>query len=405
MSAQATIGRMIRSTWNRIQATQPSPAVAPVAWQLLSVQTTYACDTAYAFALDEPAPNHVVRAANPMHLRGWAYHPAARLRVRVAINGKELVSAVCARETPGVAAMMGGDNADRCGFDLSFPNPAELAEEAQLTVEDLQGRLHGTHVLKLQPLPVPEQTFFVHIAKTGGTTVNTFVERCVGSSRCIAHVEGMDSWRSTFPGSNQMVDQVYLSGHVTRLVAQRKLDPSLTLFTTVLRDPLAHLASHFGQFKSLMDPGQEARLNRAAKLVRRVADELAAVDLSSVAELRHWVPRMSRPARKFFDNCQVRYLAARENIEQVEELDLEAAIESLDSFGLVGTNRNLGIFMEEMVARMGYPVPTDAAGLRVNVARQRYGLDLDDPEVRECLAPLHRFDDQLYRHAQEIAVR
>ena len=239
-----------------------------------------------------------------------------------------------------------------------------------------------------------QRMVLVHIPKTAGSSVNAFMEDCLGERACASHIEGYPEWRFDNLPNSIFENKAFLSGHVYLFDLRNKLTLRNTLVTTVLREPIDQLISHIAWTRRLADSDKKELFYQHETAIQNIATSLAQLDLGSPVHLKKWASELSGEAQSLFDNCQVRYLTDSEPTGRVTQRDLLEAIGNLQSFDLIGRSERLPAFLTKVAEKMRLECWSDSGlNVRENVTTTKYGLD---PRVREALEPLIQFDQLLY---------
>lgn len=243
----------------------------------------------------------------------------------------------------------------------------------------------------------PNGYFFMHIAKTAGSFVNDVLRNGV-RDKFVDHCEA--------PGRLDSSDEIAVwSGHIY-LPHWRKIEAQKgwkTRCFTLLRDPIAQLASHilwldhYGQAEfyreyGLLDEGSQ-----------QVVDQIRDTDLSDAGDIDRLLISLSGRGIQYLDNCQSRYFIAGGNgIARQDPLHLGMRgqmLEALQSFSVVG----VGEQMERFIAQVSNELDVDLhyTNKRVNEARATRSIDTTNPIIRSVLSKRCTLDNWLYRHVNK----
>ncbi len=350
----------------------------------------------YIFMLDEPVARTIVRPDASVKIRGWAYLESTALTLHVVVGEHEVAVASCEIYRPGVARRFGDKTDGLVGFDVELPATVLLGQKVELRFTDSSGMVRAVHSLSFGgKSDAFQRMFLVHIPKTAGSSVNAFMEHCLGERACVSHIEGHPEWEfDTGPEieddiENYIEDKVFLSGHVPLYYLRHKLFLLNTLVTTVLRDPIDQIISHIAWARRLADPDAKEHFYQHDTELQRIATCLAELDLGSPVHLKKWASDLSHAGQSLFDNCQVRYLTDQEPTDRVTERDLQVAIGNLQIFDLIGISDRVPSFLTKVAEKMRLErCSASDVNVRENVAKTKYGLDPRDPRIREALEPL-----------------
>lgn len=149
---------------------------------------------------------------------------------------------------------------------------------------------------------------YVHIAKTGGSSVNRFISSHFSPAEVITHVEGSPGWHSRI--SNEKI--LFISGHVFYPVFKDLLGPlDGYLKVIVLRNPIQHVISHLAWVRHLSDPEGRARfrLDSHPEPVQEMSLKLAKINLGDPMHISKFISEVNAFEKELMDNTQTRYLS------------------------------------------------------------------------------------------------
>ncbi|UQX10572.1 sulfotransferase family 2 domain-containing protein [Candidatus Mycobacterium methanotrophicum] len=378
------------------------PQQRPITWRYLGSKTVIRPASPYVFMLDEPLECAIVRPDASVKIRGWAYLEGTPLTLHVVVGEHEVAVASCEIYRPGVVRHFGDKTEGHVGFDVELPVTVRLGQKVELRFTDSSGMVRAVHSLSFGSSDAFQRMFLVHVPKTAGSSVNAFMEDCLGERACASHIESNPEWKFGAGPDTIFEDKVFLSGHVHLRALRHKLTLQNTLVTTMLRDPIDQLISHIAWVRRLADPDEKKRFYQHDAAVQHIATCLAKVDLGSPVHLKKWASELSGEAQSLFDNCQVRYLTDRGQTDRgptgrVTQRDLQGAIRNLEIFDLVGRSDRVPSFLTKVAEKMRLERSSASdVNVRENVAKTKYGLDSRDPSIREALESLLQFDQVLY---------
>ncbi len=351
----------------------------------------------YIFMLDEPVECAIVRPAASVKIRGWAYLEGTPFTLHVVVGEHEVAVASCEIYRPGVVHRFGDKTDGHVGFDVELPVTVRLGQKVELRFTDSSGVVRAVHSLSFGSSDAFQRMFLVHIPKTAGSSVNAFMEDCLGERACASHIEGHPEWKFGIGSDTIFEDKIFLSGHVFLRALRQKLTLRNTFVTTVLRDPIDQIISHIAWVRRLADPDEKKRFYQHETEIQHLATRLAELDLGSAVHLKKWASDLSLKAQALFDNCQVRYLTDRTPTDRVTQRDLQGAIGNLQIFDLIGRSDHVPSFLTKVAEKMRLDhCSASDVNVRENIGKAKYGLDPRDPSIREALRPLVQFDQVLY---------
>jgi len=282
---------------------------------------------------------------------------------------------------------IGCDMGGNTHFALAHPLPEEGIYWLALSLAD--GEVIRLADMRLE-LKQRTGLFFMHMAKTGGSSVNHTLGSQFAAGQSQTHIESTVEWRDN-PGA--LEHHQFLSGHL-RL---DRLDPKINLesfhLVTVIREPLDQVISHLAWIRRLAEPGEAERFDAHPPLIQAFAKKLCRYDLSNPTSVAFLINSLNERERILVDNHQVRYFA---NVRGrwVCQNDLRAACRAVCRFRHIGLCSDLGQLFEALAEDMGWPMVPEVE--RLNVTADFFGMDRNDPDLAQALSPLIRFDQKLF---------
>lgn len=250
---------------------------------------------------------------------------------------------------------------------------------------------------------MPDHTcpiLFVHIAKTAGTAVNSFIAQHYPAKRRYLHVENTDF--RTNPSFAKEYD--FLSGHVRATLLRHHLRARQFRVITMLREPFGQLASHLCWVRNIGANSDPKQLAKHPPEIQALAEQLVKVDFGSAQALTDFFESLEGLGLNLFDNCQTRYLLAPPNAQhrgQLDRVHLQGALAQMNRLDLVGVSEKSGEFCELLSHLAGFLAPSKPIR-RENTLPQRFGLNLNRPAIRMAFADRIRYDLVLWSHATAL---
>ena len=235
--------------------------------------------------------------------------------------------------------------------------------------------------------------FLIHIPKTAGTAVNDALSAALPS---IVHIE---SKPEVLPKLRGETAERFVSGHILAPRALSFLNRPEWFVFTFLREPVEHLISHLKWCQHVATTPQFPKYDVATQLV---CTRLAELDLSDIVGLSELLAELPQ-ARKYFDNCQTRYLSGCMPQGLLDDSHLAIALKVANTLDFVGFSENLKEGMEVVRVATGLPKIEVA---RANEARTAKRPDLTDPKVLDWYRKTVALDASLYsqmRKSQETS--
>lgn len=244
--------------------------------------------------------------------------------------------------------------------------------------------------------PAPDgpamQGFFMHIAKTAGSYVNSLFAEALGP-RFVEHCEA--------PGRLDITEDVALmSGHLylhqwLQIEAAKGWTPRRF---TLLREPLGQLASHIQWLDHYAQDDYRDELAGLDPGTQEVVRQIAGTDLSDAGDVDRFLTTLSGKGVMYLDNCQARYfIALADGIGPETPLHYgmrPLLASALMAFDAVGTNADIPGFVARVSGALNLPEVTP--GAPVNAAKSQRAIDLADGDMRQVLGRRCMLDLWLY---------
>ena len=325
-------------------------------------------------------------------IAGWFVSKASdefKLKlVREADNSTE--SIVLSKIRPRLSSLFPTvDNVINSGFEVLLE---ELSSSSDYYIAVFKGDELIDKVLSFMSKP---PLLYVHIAKTAGSTVNKVLTELFSSTNSIIHAESNADWKNRV--SEGTVD--FLSGHIPykaflQLDELKHYKKSITF-----REPYSHVISHISWIRALALSENKVRYNEHPDYIQKLSDKLASFDLSKPSEISKVILSFAPLEHRLLDNTQTRYIRTDLVKAVVDEHDLVDARNNLKYFDYIGNDNNIGGFLEK-IAR-DYQFTYQPEDRRENVLATKFGLDIDNVEIKKALLPLVKFDLELYKKYSE----
>lgn len=302
-----------------------------------------------------------------------------------------------------------------CGFTFNLPdNFQQLSTNSPLIISvvetetqlcslhaNMQNRIVASNppffsrVKKLFPQFTTQEKpiFFMHIPKTAGTTFNSFANKLFASGECINHIEFYD--RSEFARLGSQFH--FISGHL-QLREVKQLFPTTSFqYYTLLRDPYRHLHSHLNWLRGIGADKKSTFYKTHHDLFKELADYFASNPQLGAKELQHIVDSLSGVLKEIVDNCQVRHFLDKK-VDRVSKTDLDEALTNIPLFSAIGLTEQYEEFQNIFCNQQAITPPEKEKSLN----RSRFAplYDTNDPQIREVVNPLIKYDLDLYNHVK-----
>jgi len=231
--------------------------------------------------------------------------------------------------------------------------------------------------------------FFLHIPKTAGTFFNKFLSMQFNSY--IDHIEVKD-----LP-ADEIKQYEGFSGHVPLPKAQKEFDLADRKIITILRNPIEQIVSHITFVRrELAEPSEKERLKTHSKPIQEIALKLKKTDLSNPAKIEKFITWLEKKNYWLFHDCQTRYLGGGSG--EIKPAVLNNALKNLEKINYVGITERLKEFMILLNLSEGYKLIDYN---KENVTKNRYGLDINNSDIRKALQPLIQNEHIIYMFARK----
>ena len=346
-------------------------------------------NTQYRFHLD----NNVNCDVSTSILAGWFVNlDDNNYVVRIIDQAGQLVNAIeYSKNRPKLAKIYSDINdVSTAGFEIDM---RKLDKNSRYSIAIFNEDELITKVLAfVQKIPL----LYIHIAKTAGSTVNKVLRECFGAENSLVHAESIPDWPVQV--KENKID--FLSGHIPYQAFIKVKELQCYKKAITFREPYSHVISHLSWIRALSLEENKTRYKAHPEYIKKLSDKLASYDLSCPTQISDAIKSFNSLEHRLLDNTQTRYIRTNLAKESVTEVDLLNSIENLKDFDFVGTDNNIGGFLKEIAT--DYEVDYEVEDRRENVLNIKFGLDINNHEIKEALLPLVKFDLQLYAKVQGI---
>ncbi|CED70296.1 putative uncharacterized protein [Aliivibrio wodanis] len=231
---------------------------------------------------------------------------------------------------------------------------------------------------------------YVHIAKTAGSTVNKVLNEWFGSNNSLIHAESKTNWKDRV--RNREIQ--FLSGHIPyqEFVKTKELNSYKKAIT--FREPYSHIVSHLSWIRALSLHENKTRYEAHPEYIQVLSDKLANYDLSNPEQLTEVINSFNSLEHRLLDNTQTRYIRSETAKSTVDEADFMSAVNNLNSFDFVGVDNDISGFLAKIATEYDFEYVKEDR--RENVLNNKFGIDVNNEEIRESLLSLIKYDIKLY---------
>lgn len=335
----------------------------------------------------------------PDLVQGWAFsesEPEHPVNVSLFVNQELLSSQQTSIHRKGLLEK-GRHPTGNCGFRFRLNDSLKHGDEVSVRITDTEQELHGsprTVEMEVEAVTLEKPVFFMHIAKTGGTTINDWLTAHLGQDRSRPHVEGS----SVLSEPDQLEQYDFVSGHVRIQRFERVESSEEFLKATLLRDPLNHLASHLAWVKRVGSDQTSKFFKSHSPEVQGLAADLQHVDFGDTKALKELLERDNAEQLNLFDNCQLRYFLSGQVQGRIGPEHLNEALATMSDMDLVGCMERMGDFMNDLAKLVGLAIPP--LHEKKNKHSERYNLNINDAETIRVLLPYVIYDMVLYERVK-----
>ncbi len=321
-----------------------------------------------------------------LKVSGWALHERRPIVGVNLYSGNQFVGgSKVDRDRPWVQRMHAHwANAGQAGFNLEVPGVGP--GHYRLEVEHADGRCQVMATMHLRERS-SRRVLFMHIPKTAGSSVNSWLTSHFGRKRYEVHVENQAGWQLN---ASRIRNLELISGHHSMSTFKRSLDQPGYYTITVVREAFGQLASHLTWIRRLSEPGEDKRLRQHPDYIQKLSKFLAEVDFSKPRELENMANWLQGSMRQLVSNCQLRYFVELSPDEQVGEQHVELGLSMSERFDRIGRTEMIDDFTVAVAGDLGWSEPAPLE--RSNKTNNNYGLDVNCERVRRALEPLVRYD-------------
>ncbi|MEO1709998.1 MAG: hypothetical protein AAFR70_07005, partial [Pseudomonadota bacterium] len=280
--------------------------------------------------------------------------------------------------------------------------PVEARGDLDLTIQTVDMSVSSRRPDRMRQNAVPrpleqdmqQNVFFVHIAKTAGTSLNDALARAFDQSTFHSHVEGAHDILAR-ACRNQLRGRSCLSGHVGLPSTRWAIEAPDWCVFTVMRDPIQHIQSHLRWVKGLSEPKNRQNFQAHPEDIKDLSRALWETPLAEVERLDRIIYEDHPTGCALFDNCQVRYLRSIRRAEPATNVDKNEALANLDRIDFVGRIEDPVPVLRFIQSISDHP-QSEVTLRRSNIGGYQEDIDLSSDEVLAFYKKLTHFDQIVY---------
>lgn len=227
--------------------------------------------------------------------------------------------------------------------------------------------------------------FYIHVPKTAGSSLNTFLEKNV--VRSISHAEGSEKKLDDL-----ILEYDLISGHISYTQVMNELDIRNVKTMITFREPFSYVVSHLCWVRKLADKGEEKRFSEHPKVFQDIALKMKEFDFSDPVELSSFIDYLEEIDFTYFHNTQTLYAS---NDKSVENAKL-----NIDRINFVGITEGLEDYFKIISLAFKWDLGFEPRN-KVNVNSNKYGLDLNNRGTKDVLYRLVDKDILVYEYATQ----
>jgi hypothetical protein len=330
----------------------------------------------------------------PLIVKGWLVNKTAvNFTARVVDENNKFLEVVeTLKIRPRLADMYPKiEDVTRSGFEV---NTEDFKTNKNYFLDIYHGDKHVMNIISFLNKP---PLLYVHIPKTAGSTVNKVLAEWFGDEHSIIHAETKTYWKESVK-QNKLA---YLAGHIPYVVFSKMQLLSGFKKAITFREPYSHVISHLSWIRALALAENRQRYEAHPEYIQQLTDKLASYDLAFPDQITDAINSFNQLEHRLLDNTQTRYIRIEMAKKAVDAADIVDAVENLKNFDFVGTDNDISGFLADIAAeyRFGYEIEDR----RENVLNNKFGLDINNPDIKEALLPLVKYDLELYDVVQELS--
>jgi hypothetical protein len=244
--------------------------------------------------------------------------------------------------------------------------------------------------------------FFLHIPKTGGTSVAGVIKSYFSIATPLDY---------NFPDlETRLITSDFVWGHISLDAFRRIPHSDRFLNAVIIRNPFARLASHLQFTDRYNEPRFAEGFYELPDAVKATVRQVANVDFEDADAIGTFLRSASFWGRAAYDNCQTQFLTDTPTPPEylprsccVAESQINEAVARLETFDFLGVTEDLSSTIAQIASAYGQIVAPPTTAL--NVGHHGRRVNWRDPAIQEAMLPLLHGDVAVYRRAKELVRR
>jgi hypothetical protein len=240
-----------------------------------------------------------------------------------------------------------------------------------------------------------ETLFFMHIPKTGGTSINSYITKNCSPNNCLTNFENKEKINIC-----KLVNFKYISGHSPYHYANKILnfDSNWYLFS-VIRDPFDQLISHLSWTRNLRK--NPRRFNNTPSVIQDLSNKLNTINFNNPLSIKSLLDTMPGIGIALFDNRQTRYFSNVSDSERVVYENLNEANRVIKEFNHIGIYEDLSRSFDCIKNFFRFKEPTSNYYPHLNTINPKILKEVYDKEFYEVFYPYIQYDIKIYKTVVE----
>ena len=284
------------------------------------------------------------------------------------------------------------------GFSISFDEPIKEGSLIEVKYSNTLENVNNSPWIYRSDQRLRSQIYFMHIAKTAGTSLNSLISRNFELARVRTHIEGYKNWsNSSYKDIPQKFD--FISGHIAFQRMNKLVDLNNYFKITMVREPVSHLLSHINYVISVSDDITSKFFQNHNQSIKKLSLRLRGLNYQNITDFKNCYESFGIEEKVLFDNCQSRYFLNDPRKLALEISDFEDIKKSIGQFDLVYTTDNYEKLTTALIERFNWNIDIKIIDQKLNSRKNKVAsFDMKDKETRMFIDQLTWLDARLYSY-------